>query len=89
MRKSGLYAERPMAVTRIAARKAMENKVPTVSRCPFSSPAPLYWAAATVPPIVRPIQTELIIKPAIEALLIAASPVFPTILPTTSISTML
>ena len=76
-------------MTRIAAIKDTLNRVPTVSLCPCSSPAPLYWAAKTVPPMVRPMQMELMIKPIMEALLIAASPVFPTKRPTTTISAML
>ena len=76
-------------VIKSEAIKVTEKSVPVVSAWPFMSPAPLNWAISTVPPMVIPRQKELIIKQSMEALLTAASPAFPTVLPTTSISAML
>ena len=76
-------------VTTMEAASDRRNSIPMVSRCPFWSPAPLYWATRTLPPMVRPIQRELMIKHSMEALLMAARPISPTIFPTTSISATL
>lgn len=40
-----------------------------------------------MPPVVRPVPRDVIRKHTVEALLIAANPVSPTILPTTKRST--
>lgn len=48
-----------------------ENSVPTVWRTASPLFAPLNWATRTLPPIVTPVQMELMIKQSIAALLMA------------------
>ena len=65
-----------------------EKSIPTAFFSAGASPAPLYCATSTVPPIATPVHNAVRIKLIIEALLIAASPALPTNCPTAIISTM-
>lgn len=77
----------PATATRRETTREAEKRVPAVSSRPVVSLAPACWATRTMPPVVRPVPRDVIRKHTVEALLIAANPVSPTILPTTKRST--